>query len=73
MTLNEIKTELKKLDRIAFQLPNGEYVAPHFHVTEIAQIKKDFIDCGGKIPSVRIIKTKAQGSEKKKNRGQISH
>jgi hypothetical protein len=49
MKLSEIKTELNKLATIAFQLPNGELVPNHFHVTEIGKVTKNFIDCGGKI------------------------
>jgi hypothetical protein len=28
-------------------LPTGEFVAPHFHVTEIGRVQKAFVDCGG--------------------------
>ncbi len=49
MKLSEIKSELKKLPTIAFQLPNGELVANHFHVTEVGKISKHFIDCGGTV------------------------
>lgn len=28
-------------------LPGGEAVPQHFHVTEIGNVRKDFIDCGG--------------------------
>ena len=47
MKLSEIKTELKKLSQIAFQLPDGELVPSHFHVTEVGKISKHFIECGG--------------------------
>jgi len=47
MKLSEIKKELKQLNTIAFQLPNGELVPNHFHVTEVGKITKHFIDCGG--------------------------
>lgn len=47
MKLSEIKKQLKSLSQIAFQLPNGEWVPHHFHVTEVGKISKDFIDCGG--------------------------
>lgn len=30
-------------------LPEGEPVLPHYHVTEVARIQKDFIDCGGTV------------------------
>jgi len=47
MILSEIKKQLETLDQIAFQLPNGDLVPRHFHVTEVGKITKDFIDCGG--------------------------
>ena len=28
-------------------LPDDDIVPPHFHVTEIGRVHKDFIDCGG--------------------------
>ena len=55
MKLSDIKTHLKELKVIGFQLPNGEVVAPHFHVTEVGMVKKDFIDCGGKVRSESVI------------------
>jgi hypothetical protein len=47
MKLTEVKSALKELETIGFQLPNGELVASHFHVTEVGKITKHFIDCGG--------------------------
>jgi hypothetical protein len=47
MKLSQVKNELNQLDKIAFQLPNGELVPKHFHVTEVGKITKNFIDCGG--------------------------
>jgi len=47
MKLSEVKSALKELETIGFELPNGELVASHFHVTEIGKITKHFIDCGG--------------------------
>ena len=55
MKLSEIKTHLKSLSKIGFQLPNGELVPSHFHVTEVGKITKDFIDCGGKVRSEKVI------------------
>ena len=49
MKLSEIKKELNELTTIAFQLPDGELVPNHFHVTEIGKVTKHFIDCGGTI------------------------
>jgi hypothetical protein len=47
MKISEIKTHLEKLDAINFKLPDGSYLPPHFHVTEVGHITKHFIDCGG--------------------------
>ncbi|MGB0981524.1 MAG: DUF6428 family protein, partial [Winogradskyella sp.] len=47
MKLSEIKSKLKQLNSIAFQLPNGALVPKHFHVTEVGKVLKHFIDCGG--------------------------
>ncbi|MGP1992786.1 DUF6428 family protein [Zobellia laminariae] len=55
MKLSEIKSELSKLDKIAFQLPNGELVPNHFHVTEVGKITKHFIDCGGTVRKEEVV------------------
>ncbi|MBI9040334.1 DUF6428 family protein [Lutibacter sp.] len=47
MNIQEIKNHLSNLKTIAFQLPNGELVPNHFHVTEVGKVTKHFIDCGG--------------------------
>ena len=47
MKLSQVKSILKQLDTISFQLPDGELVPNHFHVTEVGKITKHFIDCGG--------------------------
>lgn len=55
MKLSEIKSELKKLTTIAFQLPNGELVPNHFHVTEVGKVSKHFIDCGGTVRTEELM------------------
>lgn len=55
MKLSEIKSELKKLTTIAFQLPNGELVPNHFHVTEVGKVSKHFIDCGGIVRTEELV------------------
>lgn len=47
MNLVEFKDALQKVSEINFILENGEKVPTHFHITEIGQIDKKFIDCGG--------------------------
>ncbi|WP_372919734.1 DUF6428 family protein [Salegentibacter sp.] len=55
MKLSEIKQQLNQLDKIAFQLPNGELVPNHFHVTEIGKVTKHFIDCGGTVRKEEVV------------------
>ncbi len=55
MKLSEIKTALSQLETIAFQLPNGELVPSHFHVTEVGKITKHFIDCGGTVRNEEVV------------------
>lgn len=55
MKLSEVKLALKNLETIAFQLPNGELVPNHFHVTEIGKITKHFIDCGGTVRNEEVV------------------
>lgn len=55
MKLSEIKSILNSLETIAFQLPNGQLVPNHFHVTEIGKVTKNFIDCGGTIRKEEVV------------------
>jgi hypothetical protein len=47
MKLSAIKTQLEGLPQVNFVLPNGSQVPAHFHVTEVGQVSKKYIDCGG--------------------------
>ncbi|AQX07866.1 DUF6428 family protein [Elizabethkingia ursingii] len=55
MKLSEIKGILPTLDNVEFQLENGTFVPEHFHVTEVGQITKNFIDCGGVIRHEKVV------------------
>jgi hypothetical protein len=55
MTLEQIKSILPTLDNVEFQLENGMFVPEHFHVTEVGQITKNFIDCGGTIRNEKVV------------------
>ena len=55
MRLSEIKNILTNLQELHFVLENGEQVPDHFHVTEVGQINKKFIDCGGVIRDEKAI------------------
>ncbi|MBX2942708.1 MAG: hypothetical protein KF860_10200 [Cyclobacteriaceae bacterium] len=55
MKLSKIKEILPALDNVAFQLENGVFVPENFHVTEVGQISKTFIDCGGVIRKEKVV------------------
>lgn len=55
MKLSEIKSVLSTLEMVNFKLPNGSFVAEHFHVTEVGQITKKFIDCGGTVREEKVV------------------
>lgn len=49
MKLSEVKAALENLEKVAFQFEDGSFVPAHFHVTEVGQVDKKYIDCGGVI------------------------
>lgn len=55
MKLSTLKNHLSNLETIAFKLPNGNLVPSHFHVTEVGEITKNFIDCGGTVRNENVI------------------
>lgn len=55
MTLSEIKEILPTLENVEFQLEDGTFVPENFHVTEVGQITKNFIDCGGTIRNEKVV------------------
>ncbi len=55
MKLSEVKLNLKNLEKIAFQLPNGDLVPSHFHITEVGKVTKNFIDCGGTVRNEEVV------------------
>ncbi|PKQ61832.1 hypothetical protein BZG02_14495 [Labilibaculum filiforme] len=55
MKLSAVKSILKELKSISFQLPNGELVPQHFHVTEVGKVTKHFIDCGGTVRNEEVV------------------
>lgn len=55
MRLEELKNILKNLETVSFQLPSGEFVPKHFHVTEVGKVEKNFIDCGGTIRNESVV------------------
>lgn len=55
MKLSHAKHLLNTVETVNFQLPDGSFVPEHFHVTEVGQITKNFIDCGGTIRKENIV------------------
>lgn len=55
MKLSQLKKELNTLTEINFILPNGTKVPAHFHVTEVGQVTKHFVDCGGTVRNEKVV------------------
>ena len=47
MKLSDLHQHLQELSDVHFELPTGEMVPAHFHITEAGFVQKKFIDCGG--------------------------
>lgn len=61
MKLTELKTllEANRNKQFLIQLPNQNQVPVSFHITEVGQVSKTFIDCGGKVHSVQTCQLQA--------------
>lgn len=55
MKLSEVKRNLNLVSEVSFELPNGTMVPAHFHVTEVGEITKHFIDCGGTVRIEKVV------------------
>jgi len=53
ITFRELKALVaqNKNKKFTIQLPNQKLVPAAFHITEVGQVSKTFIDCGGKVRS----------------------
>ena len=49
MKLSVLKNYLHTADALNFQLPTGELISTHFHITEIGLLSKHFIACGATV------------------------
>ena len=47
MLLSSFKQNLGVIDTLRFQLSNGSFVPAHFHITEVGNVTRNYIDCGG--------------------------
>jgi hypothetical protein len=54
MTLKEVKEQLQKQEQVIFKLEDGTTIPAHFHVTEVGEVNKRFIDCGGTLREERV-------------------
>ncbi len=55
MQLSEFKQHLNEVNGLNFILPDGTRVPEHFHVTEVGQVTKHFIDCGGTVRKEKAV------------------
>lgn len=55
MKLSEFKKQLSAVTELNFVLPNGKFVPKHFHITEVGQVNKHFIDCGGTVRNEKVV------------------
>ncbi len=53
MTFTEFQSALAAHPEknVRFAFPDGGLIAAHSHVTEVGQVRKDFMDCGGTLRS----------------------
>ena len=49
MLFSAFKQSLNELDTLKFQLPEGQFIPSNFHITEVGNVKRNYIDCGGKL------------------------
>jgi len=55
MTLSELSFALSQVNEMVFVFPDGRWVPPHFHLTEVGLVTKNFIDCGGTFRSEEYV------------------
>jgi hypothetical protein len=55
MKLSDFKKQLGLTKELLFVLPNGTTVPTHFHITEVGQVIKHFIDCGGTVRNEKTV------------------
>ena len=55
MKLSDFKKQLSVTTQLNFVLPDGTVIPNHFHVTEVGQLTKHFIDCGGIVRNETVV------------------
>jgi hypothetical protein len=51
MKLSQFKNQLQHTQQIIFLSTDGKEIPSHFHITEVGEINKRYIDCGGTMRS----------------------
>ena len=54
MKISDLKSYLESRENLTISLPNGTPVPAHFHVTEVGESTKYFIDCGGTVRHQKV-------------------
>lgn len=49
MKLSTLKKLLSQIPEIRFELSDGTIIPTHVHITEVGELQKNFIDCGGEV------------------------
>ena len=55
MKLSQFISSIDSIKEFTIQLPNGTFVPPHFHVTEMGLLTKNFIDCCNVVREEKVI------------------
>ncbi|MEY2702390.1 MAG: hypothetical protein RLY43_1023 [Bacteroidota bacterium] len=55
MKFSQFKSLISSVQEFTIQLPNGTFVPPHFHITEMGLLTKHFIDCGNVVREEKTI------------------
>jgi len=55
MKLSLLRAFLDAHNDLTILLPDGKAVPSHFHVTEVGEVTKHFIDCGGTVRHEKVV------------------
>jgi hypothetical protein len=55
MKLSQFISSIDSITEFTIQLPNGTFVPPHFHITEMGLLTKSFMDCGNVVREEKVI------------------
>lgn len=63
MTLEQFKHTLKTVTEVNFKKMDGTSIPAHFHITEVGEITKKFIDCGGTVRNETVVSMQLWASQ----------